>query len=678
MKTNFSLKKILILVIVLSITSKVFSQTTDSGFKTLETITVISRNIKSNDSITPYSLTSIRGDAISFNKYRTTSEALMGSSGVFIQKTNHGGGSAFIRGLTGNETLILIDGIRFNNSTFRYGPNQYLNTIDVFSIDKIEVAKGIGSVEHGSDAIGGVINLLTKEAQFSNIKRLNFNSEIRIISAGMEQSNRSEIYYSDKKITINGGLSLRNFGDLVGGNGVGIQSPSGYQEKSYDVKIKIKPSESSSLLFASQLLNQIDVPIYHKIVLENYKTNQVDLQEREMQYLRYKKLFKNIFFSELIVTTSYQKAIEQRSNQKNNSVTYRKEADTVKTAGFSAEVISKPYFNWNINTGFDYYQDKVNSIANEMNPAWNSIVSKRGLYPNGAINKNSSLFQIHRIKLKRFELETGIRYNFLSIQIKDEILGNVNIKPSALVANFGINYSFKNNHQLYSSVSSGYRAPNIDDLGTLGIVDFRYELPTSNLKPEKSIHTEFGYKFMDKRWGLNISAFYMSLKDIITRVKSAGQIIDGYTVYTKQNIESAYIKGAEVSINYTMNSHIQIHSNATYTYGQNLTKQEPMRRIPPLFGQTDIMWSKGSCEIKFAYQFAGKQDRLSQGDKDDNRIGKLGTPEWNVFNLMTGFNYKKIKLNLGMLNIFNEKYKTHGSGIYGMGQSFYLSTKLSL
>ncbi len=678
MKANFRIKGIYILAFVLGVNSEAQSQNIDSNFKTLESITVISRNIKSNDSSTPYTLSRINEKYIELAEARTTPEALMGASGVFIQKTNHGGGSAFISGLTGNETLILVDGIRMNNSTFRYGPNQYLNTIDVFSIDKIEVAKGIGSVEHGSDAIGGIINLLTKEAQFSQIKKIHFNSEIRLISSGMEQSSRSEINYSDKNFAIIGGASFRNFGDLIGGNGVGKQSPSGYQEKSYDIKAKIKTSEKSSILFASQLLRQNDVPIYHKIILENYKINQVDLQERGMQYLRYKKEFKNNILSELLITGSLQRSIEQRSNQKNNSATYRKEADTVKTIGISAEIISKPFPNWNINTGFDYYQDGVNSIANESNPAWNSIAAKRGLYPDNSVYKNSSLFQIHRIKLNNIQLETGIRYNFLSIQLKDELLGIVNLKPSALVGNLGLNYALSKKQYLYSSVSSGYRAPNIDDLGSLGIVDFRYELPASNLKPEKSIHTELGYKYISRKLNVNVSFFYLSLKDIIARVKLEGQIIDGYTVYTKQNIESAYIKGSEFSVSYEINNHFRFNSNVTYTYGQNLTKKEPMRRIPPLFGQSNIEWSKGKFEVLISHQFAGKQDRLSQGDKDDNRIGKPGTPSWNVFNLMNGYQYKKIKLNLGMLNIFNEKYKTHGSGIYGMGQSFYLSTKINL
>lgn len=98
----------------------------------------------------PYSYVVIDSQTIHQSGARTTPEQLMGATGVFVQKTNHGGGSAFVRGLTGNQALIMLDGIRFNNATFRYGPNQYLNTIDLYTIDKIEVVKGAGSVQYGS------------------------------------------------------------------------------------------------------------------------------------------------------------------------------------------------------------------------------------------------------------------------------------------------------------------------------------------------------------------------------------------------------------------------------------------------------------------------------------------------------------------------------------------------
>lgn len=150
-----SIKRNSIVILILTVFFiNVNAQNIDTSYKTLESITVVSRNLKITEKASPYSITKLDQHQIASSAFRTTPEALMGSNGVFIQKTNHGGGSPFIRGLTGNQTLILVDGIRLNNSTFRYGPNQYLNTIDMFTIDKIEVAKGIGAIEYGSDAMG--------------------------------------------------------------------------------------------------------------------------------------------------------------------------------------------------------------------------------------------------------------------------------------------------------------------------------------------------------------------------------------------------------------------------------------------------------------------------------------------------------------------------------------------
>jgi outer membrane receptor protein involved in Fe transport len=227
-------------------------------------------------------------------------------------------------------------------------------------------------------------------------------------------------------------------------------------------------------------------------------------------------------------------------------------------------------------------------------------------------------------------------------------------------------------------LASGYRTPNIDDLGSLGIVDFRYEIPAYDLKPEKSLNTEIGYKFFSAGLQINVSAYYMQLKDIITRVKIDGKVIDGYNVYNKTNFESAYIKGFEISFDKNIGAHLKWSSNTTYTYGQNVTKKEPMRRIPPMFGQNSIMWHKNKTSLQVTHQYAGVQNRLAQGDKDDNRIGILGTPQWNIFNLTGAYTLKQVKVQLGLLNVLNEKYKTHGSGIYGMGSAMSLSLKITI
>lgn len=88
--------------------------------------------------------------------------ALQNELGVLMQSTAKGQASPYIRGLTGQQVLILVDGVRLNNSIFRSGPNQYFNTIDPGMVDHIEVVRGQGSVLWGSDAIGGVINIVTR------------------------------------------------------------------------------------------------------------------------------------------------------------------------------------------------------------------------------------------------------------------------------------------------------------------------------------------------------------------------------------------------------------------------------------------------------------------------------------------------------------------------------------
>ena len=99
-----------LLFIIIAISAN--AQKVDSSYKLLDSAFVTTRNIKNKNIQLPYFISSIGQQQITQNGARTTPETLMGIGGVFIQKTNHGGGSAFIRGLTGNQTLLIIDGIR--------------------------------------------------------------------------------------------------------------------------------------------------------------------------------------------------------------------------------------------------------------------------------------------------------------------------------------------------------------------------------------------------------------------------------------------------------------------------------------------------------------------------------------------------------------------------------------
>ena len=664
---------ILIILLAFSIYAK--GQADSMTVISIQEVIITSQRVPQKEAVIPYSVTSIgRKEMDNFNP-RTTPEALMSTNGVFVQKTNHGGGSPFIRGLTGNQTLLLIDGIRLNNSIYRYGPNQYLNTIDPFSIDKIEVVKGTGSVQYGSDAIGGALQVFTKELVLNKeSKEFHGNVLGKYMTGDMEKTGRAELQYSSQKLAAFVGGTYRDFGDLIGGKNTGKQSPSGYNEYAFDSKIALALKDNIQLTLANQFLRQENVPIYHKVKLENYMLNEFDPQQRMLTYARLKIQGRQKLFNQVKLIASWQQGIEGRSFQKNSSSTLTRERDEINTLGFTADVSSRLSNKWTANSGIEIYHDQVGSTKADISDSGNgSSTTKRGLYPDDSKYSSYSIYTLHRLKLGKWIFDGGIRFNAFQINISDATLGDVKISPEAMVFNASTMYNFSSAHHVYATFSSGFRAPNIDDMGSLGIVDFRYEVPAYDLKPEKSQNYELGYKLRLPKFSGTMAAYYMDLNQLITRVKVEGQMIDGYQVYKKENVEEAYIQGLEASVKWKPLSAFEINGGVSYTYGQSITKAEPLRRIPPLNGRLAGTYSVKKFVTTAELLVANKQDRLASGDKSDNRIPTGGTPGWQVVNLFAGYRLAAVKFNVGLQNLFNEDYRTHGSGINGIGRSAFLS-----
>jgi len=217
-----------------------------------------------------------------------------------------------------------------------------------------------------------------------------------------------------------------------------------------------------------------------------------------------------------------------------------------------------------------------------------------------------------------------MRFNGFVIDIPDETIG-VSRLPRAFVTNAGLSAAVASHSRLFFNASSGFRAPNVDDLGTLGIVDFRYEVPTNNLKPERAATLELGYKLQTRRASASLAYYQTYLTDLITRVKTS-QMISGLNVYQKENTEKAYINGFDANARIDFLKNWQLYSNLSYCFGQNETKNEPIRRIPPINGRLGLAYATKGWFARGEYLFAQLQDRLAQGDKDDNRIAKGGTP----------------------------------------------------
>ena len=622
---------------------------------------------------TPEAIRTIGQELIGKYQMRTAPEALQLAHGVFLQKTSHGGGSPLIRGLTGNQILLLIDGIRLSNATYRYGPNQYFNTIDIFSVEKIEVLRGGGSVQYGSDALGGAVQVFTPDLNITDKPFWSGDMMTRIASQKMEQTLHANLIHSGKRSAFGGGVTWRNFGDIYGGDTTGIQSPTGYHEMDFDVKGKVNLSSSAELTLAFQNMHQFDVPVYHKVNLEDYLIYSMDPQKRQLGYIRLEKRLDAGIIRTVKFTTSLQHTEEGRKSQKDGSESLLRENDKVRSLAFIAEIFTGAGHRWSASNGFEIYHDLVNSSRTDYNLQTGKGKNVRGLYPDGSTMTSLAAYTLNTIDLSSWIFTAGLRFSTFIINVEDETIGKAKLRPSSLVGDLAVLRKLTGKSTLFVSASSGFRVPNIDDLGTLGIVDFRYEIPNYALRPENSFQYQAGYKFQGNKLEGEIYLYRNLLRNLIVRTSIPGDTIDGYAVYMKENTDRAYIQGVETNIGVELNSAWQINGSLMCTYGRNITKDEPMRRIPPIFGRLALEYSSEMWWGSIVWMAAAKQERLSSGDRSDNRIPEDGTPGWNIFNISAGYGIKHFKADLSLENLFNKDYRYHGSGINGYGRFIVIS-----
>ena len=603
---------------------------------------------------------------------RTVPEMLSYETGVMVQKTNHGGGSPSLRGLHGNQTLMMVDGVRLNNSIFRYGPNQYLNTVDAFAVDQLDVLFGSGSIQYGSDAMGGVIAAKFHEPEFVKCNQWVPKVFFRTTTGNQEYSMRSSVDRCFGQNAITAGITMRQFGDVLAGGDLKYQRPSGYKEFDVDVKF-VRKDKLGKWVAAHQSNNQFDVPIFHRVALENYKFYNTTLQARTLTYLKRSLVFSGKLFDEIELMAGRQNQHEHREFQKNNSNLLRTERDSVNTYFFTTKFYGKLHNRWQWVLGTDFYFDKVNSARMDADVALGTLKQIRGLYPNGSTQMQNSAFGYITKTGDRGLVRLGGRYNYTQITLQTLETGNVQYQKGAFVADGAGSFKVTKKLHLYGNVGTGFRSPNIDDMGTLGIVDFRFETPQYGLLPEYSFNKELGLKYKSAKSQFNVCVFHNAMSGLISRIKAGSDSMQGYPVYQKQNVGSSLIYGAELDWKHEFGGHWVFGGGGSLIVGDNITGNEPMRRIPPAMCNAVLRYKlNGSVSFSMNIIGARAQLRLAKGDIQDNRIGPAGTPGYFTGDLRCEMNFKRATVDIAILNLRNQRYKTHGSGIYSMGRAVQL------
>jgi hemoglobin/transferrin/lactoferrin receptor protein len=610
-------------------------------------------------------------------------QALEQSPGVMVQRTGRGQSSPYVRGLTGQQVLIMVDGVRMTNATFRAGPNQYFNTVDPNSVERIEVIRGPGSVLYGGDAIGGVINIVTKRANGSVGDFLTGGTVQRFSSADLGYTGRLSVEGSVGSLGVFGGAGYGNYNNLdIGGTpdappgfDVGRQPATSWGYKSADVKLNYLLSECSELVFGMQHYQGED--IFRTDRFPSNRESIFDPQMRDLFFLRWQGYDPCGPITTYQITASLHRFEEERADRdfrpgRNPLLTsYRgfTDAQTGITGSFTTELDRFGTLSY----GFDWYHDEIDSWRTDVDASVEppTVTRRAGEVPDDAYYSRYGAFLNWDVWLTdRLLASSGVRFEHVTAGATvtaNNVTDQIDPHYQDWIGQVGLTYTLTPSLHLVGSISEGFRAPNIDDLATTnGNVFTGTQLPNPNLLPETSVTYEVGAKWDSSRLHCQAFVWWTDLQDHILRGPP-----DPDEFLERANGDSR-LQGVEFSGEYLMTSDWSLYGNFWYTYGQDVGLfDEPLDRIPPMQGIVGLRrrWNCGQDWFDVYAWLVDKQDRLAARDiADVNRIPPGGTPGYATVNFRLGrMITPRQRLALNVENLFDEQYRVHGSGSDGPG-----------
>ncbi len=643
----------------------------------------------------PWSTAVVSEEEILARAVRTLPQTLSGIPGVSVQETAYGQGSPYLRGFTGYQTLMLIDGIRLNNSVFRSGPNQYWSTVDTFTLERVEVVKGPSSVLYGSDAIGGTVNAITRGPYTYGPGLLHGESfTYRIGSADQSHVLRGELSVTaGETLGLLAGGTGRSFDDLSGGNGTGIQPNSGYDEWDADLKLEHFLGRDERLVFAYQRVQQDDAPRTHRTIFAvpfEGTTVGTDLrhdldQDRSLAYLQLRGAGTPGGIESYQASVSWQGQEETLKRVTGGGAASEQGFDVGTFGLFAWGSSPSSIGRWTY--GFDAYHDDVDSSS--------STQPIQGPVADDATYDLLGVFLQDEIAAgARTSFTVGTRFNHAAADA-DSVLEPVSGMQtsleddwSALVGSVRFLHRVREGAvHLFGGVSQGFRAPNLSDLTRLDTArSNEFEIPSPGLDPEHYTSYELGLKGARERATAQLSFFYTDIEDQILRVPTGDVTPDGDAVVTKENVGDGYVYGVEAESAVGVGRGWTLFGGATFVEGQVETfptsapvaEEEYIDKLMPLHGQVGARWEDERRWVELVTQAAADADKLSTADTlDTQRIPPGGTPSYVVFHARGGVRLGKYAtLDLALENLTDEDYRVHGSGLNRAGRNLIVSLTL--
>jgi len=676
-------RTLLFSAIALHVSVVAFADTSENPEKTLDAIQVTATRRAESAYDVPQAVTVV-GEAELRKRFgQTNADLLHGDVGTFVQQTTPGQAVVIVRGLKGSEVLHMVDGFRLNNAFFRNAPNQYPALIDPLMIEQIEVVRGPASVLYGSDAMGGVVQMLSPKTRYSE-RGWDQSARLRTRYASADSSSITRVEYAgnNERFSIQGGATYQDVNLLrIGGDGK-VLPFTAYTSRFADAKIGFVAVEGHELIASFQYARQPKTPRFDELFPGfgqiNPTSSELLFKPQERYFAQLKYLFdvETAVFDRGSVSIGRQDIVDDRLNRDFGTVNRDIEANRSELLGLTAQferTLGAHYLTY----GFERYDDEVSSARRRVNIATGALSARPARYPNGSTMVSSGIFVSDDWKLSdQLDLSGGLRYSRVEIELPPVINATgVKLNPNKLTGNLGFNFELLEGLRLVGNYGRAFRAPNVFDLGTFGTrPGNRFNIPNANLKPETVDSVDFGLKLQHGPWLGELIAFKSRYQDKITSVQTGARTASGQIVVQSQNATRLDLHGIEAGVKFITDGPWSAFASATMTRGTEKlgVAEYDADRIPPLFGKVGADYRLTGVWTLSAYSFfAARQDRLSPRDVTDPRINPAGTAAYATANIAATWNVREeLDLRLSAENLGDRKYREHGTGLDEAGRSF--------
>jgi hemoglobin/transferrin/lactoferrin receptor protein len=676
----------------------------------------------------------LKSSELQFQNQTSMADAMAGSGNVFVQKSQLGGGSPIIRGFETNKVLLVIDGIRMNNAIYRGGHLQNIITLDNSMMDRVEVVFGPGSVVYGSDAIGGVMSFTTKNPSLSSTEKLlvKAGAYSRYFSAANGFAANANVSVGSKRFASLTSFTYSYYGDLRQGavrsplvgnfgsrpwyveriNGIdsmivnvdtNLQVGSGYSQ--YDIlqKILFKQNNWLTHKLNFQLSNSSNIDRYDRLTLMSggkprFAEWYYGPQFRMLISYTLELTNKNKIYDNGRVIFGYQSIEESRMDRRFGKNLLNNRIENLDIATFNAD-FAKKIGKHELRYGLDAYINLVQSTAFVKDIVQDTVGKLDTRYPDGGSSmKAIAAYATHTWELsEKLIINDGLRFSQVGLNAKfnDKTFfpfpfNTINQNHSAVNGNIGLVYLPTKNLRLTATGSTGFRAPNVDDLTKVfESVPGKVVVPNPELESEYSYSAEFGlnYRFA-KSVNIGANAYYTLLTNALTVQNSTYEGLDSIVydgtlsqVMTTTNAGRAYVYGFEGFVTGELGDFFSIIATVNYTFGRIKTDSVPypLDHIPPIFGKIGLTYHVDKFKAELFSNYSGWK-RL----KDYNLIGEdnyayalpEGMPSWFTLNVRAGYNFNKnFSLQVACENMLDHNYRNFASNISAPGRNFILTLR---